>query len=123
MNIKDELINLSPTKEAKKAITFLSIGISAVLFLFPFLNQITLELSQKQLTWLQVISIIFELLLVSLYLNLHLYKWALTREKYLDGLESRIDKKIEKAFAKQNVEIEKKIHPLRGILDITEKNL
>jgi hypothetical protein len=61
-------------------------------------------------------------LFASLYINLHLYKWFKSSEKYMDKMEEKFDQKISEIIKKQNEEMENKIHPLRGILDITKNN-
>ena len=72
MDIKQKILDHAPTKKTRVAIVLLILSEGTVFSLVPIINPITLELDQKNLSWLSICLALFLALAFSLFVNFHL---------------------------------------------------
>lgn len=72
MDLENKISNRAPTRLTKIALGLLIFFESVVFAIVPFLNPITFELDEKNLTWLRMVLALTLALLASLLVNIHL---------------------------------------------------
>lgn len=84
MDMKQEISNRAPTRLTRLALGLLILFESVVFALVPFLNPISLELDEKNLTWTRVVLAISLALFASLFVNFHLTNRLHAVSKWVD---------------------------------------
>ena len=72
MNISQEISSRAPTRLTRLALVLLILFEGVVFAIVPFLNPISLELDEKNLTWLRLVLALSLAFIASLFVNIHL---------------------------------------------------